>query len=714
MRKEEKWRAQVREWIGQMTLEEKASQLTYRSPAIKRLGIPAYNWWNEALHGVARAGVATSFPQAIALAASFDAELIRQVTDAISTEGRAKYNESVKRDDRDIYKGLTFWCPNVNIFRDPRWGRGHETFGEDPFLTALLGVAYVLGIQGEGAHEKGAACAKHFAVHSGPEEGRHSFDSRVSEKDLWETYLPAFEACVKEANVEGVMGAYNRLNGEACCASRRLLTDILREKWGFDGYVVSDCGAIADIHMHHQITNTAEESAALALSSGCDLNCGSIYLYVEKAVKDGRIPESAVDKAVEHLLMTRMRLGMFEPCAYDEIPYEKVECREHLELSKTAAERGMVLLKNDGILPLDRRETGTIAVIGPNADSREALWGNYYGTSSVNTTILQGIQEAAAEETRVFFSKGCHLYRDADEAGALPQDRLQEAMAVAERSEVVVLCLGLDATIEGEEGDANNEYAAGDKKTLKLPKTQQSLLEAVVSVGKPVILCVAAGSAMDLKFADEHVNAILQVWYPGASGGKAVADILFGKSSPSGKLPVTFYRSEEDLPDFEDYAMQGRTYRYIEKTPLYPFGYGLNYGDITCTEAFCIEKAGLLREDADEQEEALELCATVVNSGTRKAGDVLQVYRKNLDSLWEVPNWSLCGVKPFELEAGEEKKLRLSVRKRDLEVVDDCGRRLLDGTHYKLYVGCSQPDARSIELTGRRSVELEIGTPGED
>lgn len=697
MGKEEIWRKQVKEWIKEMTLEEKTSQLSYRSPAIKRLGIPAYNWWNEALHGVARAGTATSFPQAIALASSFDPELVQQVADAISTEGRAKYNESVRQNDRDIYKGLTFWCPNVNIFRDPRWGRGHETLGEDPFLTSLLGVAYVKGIQGDGEHEKAAACAKHFAVHSGPEEGRHSFDSQVSEKDLWETYLPAFEACVKEAKVEGVMGAYNRLNGEACCANKRLLQDILRDKWGFDGYVVSDCGAIADIHMHHGITNTAEESAALALTSGCDLNCGNIYLYVEKAVKDGMIPERAVDEAVEHLLMTRMRLGMFEPCEYDAIPYEKVECKEHLELSRKAAERSMVLLKNDGLLPLDKTKLKTIAVIGPNADSREALWGNYYGTSSVNTTLLEGIRAEVEEEVRVFYAKGSHLYRETEEAGAFPNDRLKEAVSVAKRSDVVLLCLGLDANIEGEEGDANNEYAAGDKKTLSLPKTQEDLLEAIAETGKPVVLCVLSGSAMNLNYAEEHVSAILQVWYPGACGGGAVADVLFGKTSPSGKLPVTFYRTEKDLPPFEDYAMKGKTYRYFEKTPLYPFGFGLNYGDINCE---CAE--------IEEKEDALWIHAMVKNSGKTKAGDVLQVYRKNLDSEWEVPNWSLCGVKAFTLDAGEEKEISLRIDRRDLAIVDDQGIRRTDGTHYRFYVGCSQPDKRSVELTGKKPLELEM------
>lgn len=698
MDREEKWRKQVKDWIKEMTLEEKTSQLTYQSPAIKRFGIPAYNWWNEALHGVARAGTATSFPQMIGMAASFDEELVKEVADAISTEGRAKYNESIKNGDRDIYKGLTFWCPNINIFRDPRWGRGHETFGEDPFLTSLMGKAYVHGIQGDSTHLKAAACAKHFAVHSGPEEGRHSFDSKVSEKDLWETYLPAFEACVKEARVEGVMGAYNSLNGEACCGSKTLLTEILREKWGFDGYVVSDCGAIADIHVHHGITNTAEESAALALESGCDLNCGSIYLYVYGAAKKGLIPEEAIDRAVGHLLMTRMRLGMFEPCEYDEIPYEEVESKKHLDLARKAGQRSMVLLKNDGILPLDKTKLKTVGVIGPNADSREALWGNYYGTSSVNTTILEGIQRELGEDVRVLYAKGSHLYRETDEAGAYPNDRAMEAVAVAKRSDVIILCLGLDASIEGEEGDASNEYAAGDRKTLSLPKSQQNLLKTVLAAGKPVVLCMMAGSGMNLELAEEKANAILQVWYPGATGGSAVSDILFGKVSPSAKLPITFYRSEKDLPAFEDYSMKGRTYRYLEKEPLYPFGYGLTYSDIYCKNAKYERSFG----------GEIKITAELVNDGIYESGEVLQVYVKNLDSPYAVRNWSLANAKPIYLKKKESSIFECVLKKEVFEVVNDQGERVRDGKRFRIYVGCSQPDKRSVVLTGHRPIELEV------
>lgn len=698
MENEEMWRERVKDLLSQMTLEEKAGLLSYRSHAIPRLGIPEYNWWNEALHGVARGGTATSFPQAIGMAASFDEELVHQIGDVIATEGRAKYNESVKKGDRDQYKGLTFWSPNINIFRDPRWGRGHETFGEDPYLTSRMGVAYVKGVQGESEHLKAAACTKHLVAHSGPEEGRHSFNSVVSQKDLWETYLPAFEACVKEAKVEGVMGAYNRINGEACCGSSALIKGILREKWGFDGYFVSDCGAIADIHMFHELTGSAVESAALALDAGCDLNCGNVYLSVFQAVEQGLVSESAVDQAAEHLLMTWMRLGLLDETEYDDIPYEVVECREHMALAKEAAVRSMVLLKNDGILPLKREEIKTIGVIGPNADSRTALWGNYYGTSSRNITVLEGIQNAVGEDVRVLYSMGSHLYRPSMESGVKDGDRIAEAISVAERSDVVVLCLGLDATIEGEEGDACNEYAAGDKKSLSLPQSQVALLEAVSRLHKPTVLVMMAGSAMDLRYADQNVNAILQAWYPGAQGGAAVADVLFGDAEPSGKLPVTFYRSAEDLPEFEDYRMAGRTYRYFQGEVLYPFGYGLNYGDTYCAKASCT-----LEEDG-----TIVVEAQVENAGARSARDVLQVYVKNVDSPLAEPNYKLCGIKPFGLDAGQGERLTLCIPETALEVVTEEGDKVIDGKNYIFYVGCGQPDQRSAKLLGRKPVEIEV------
>ncbi len=698
--------------VAQMSLEEKASQLRYDSPAIPRLGIPAYNWWNEALHGVARAGVATSFPQAIGMAAAFDEKLLRTIGDAVATEGRAKYNEYAKHNDRDIYKGLTFWSPNVNIFRDPRWGRGHETYGEDPYLTSRLGVAYVEGLQGteetEGEKKeylKTAACAKHFAVHSGPEGVRHEFNAVAGKKDMYETYLPAFEACVKEGNVEAVMGAYNRTNGEPCCGSNTLIREILRGEWGFRGHFVSDCWAIKDFHEHHCVTKTPEESAAMALKAGCDVNCGVTYLHLLKAHAQGLVTEEEITQAAERLFTTRYLLGCFDRNEYDDIPYEVVECREHLELAQKIAREGMVLLKNDGTLPLKKDRLKTIGVIGPNADSRRALVGNYHGTSSRYITMLEGIQDAAGEEVRVLYSEGCHLYKDRVEGLAWRQDRISEALTVAEHSDVVVLCLGLDETLEGEEGDTGNNYASGDKVDLQLPESQRELLEAVAGCGRPVVLCVLAGSAVDLSFADEHVNAILQVWYPGARGGKAAADILFGACSPSGKLPVTFYRDLDGFPTFEDYSMKGRTYRYLEKAPLYPFGYGLTYGRVAVKSASLADASVSGRAEADRD---IAVKAVLENAGEYDTDEVLQAYIHAEDSAFAPLHPSLCAFARVSLKAGETREVSLTVPASALTIVDEEGRRYVDGKRFSLYVGTSQPDDRSAALTGMRPVKIEL------
>ena len=686
------------ELVGQMTIEERASQLAYNSPAIKRLGVPAYNWWNEGLHGVARAGTATSFPQAIALAAMFDEEALQEIAEVVAEEGRAKYNASVEENDRDIYKGLTFWSPNVNIFRDPRWGRGHETYGEDPFLSSRLGVSFIKGLQGEGEIMKAAACAKHFAVHSGPEDLRHEFDAVVSKKDLYETYLPAFEACVKEAKVESVMGAYNRTNGEPCCGSYALLRDILRGEWGFEGHVVSDCWAIKDFHMHHMVTATATDSVALALDAGCDLNCGNMYLYAWKAYQEGKITEEHITKAATRLFTTRYMLGMFDETEYDQIPYEKVECKEHLDLAIESARKSMVLLKNDGTLPLDKKEVHTIGVVGPNANSRLALKGNYYGTSSRYVTLLDGIIEEAGADTRVLYAKGCELQKDRTEPLAQANDRIAEAVTVAKHSDVVVLCLGLDETIEGEEADEGNAYGSGDKADLELPLTQQELLQSITKIGKPVIVCMLAGSSMNLTYAKEHSAAILQVWYPGASGGRAVADILFGKTSPSGKLPITFYKSADDLPDFQDYAMENRTYRYYKGEPLYPFGYGLTYANVQCTQANVVS----------QEEDKIVIGATLHNASEVETEDVLQVYVKNLDSKYAVTNVSLCAFKRVSLQGNEEQEVQLEIRSKEFDIYDDEGVCRRDGTNYELYVGMSMPDERSAQLMKTRPIKLEI------
>ena len=432
-------RKQAEALVAQMTVEEAASQLKYDAPAIERLGIPAYNWWNEALHGVARAGTATVFPQAISMAAMFDEEGIEQVAQVISTEVRAKYNAVSKRGDRDIYKGLTCWSPNVNIFRDPRWGRGHETYGEDPQLTSRLGAGFVRGLQGNGKYLKAAACAKHFAVHSGPENLRHEFDARPTEKDLWETYLPAFETLVEESHVEAVMGAYNRVNGEPACGNKRLLTDILRNQWHFNGHVVSDCWAIADFHMYHHVTSTAPESAAMALKAGCDLNCGVTYLHLLAALQEGRVTEEEIRQAAVHVMSTRIRLGLFaDDCEYDQIDTLEVDTDEHAALALEVARRSMVLLRNDGLLPLDLSKLKTVAVVGPVADSHTVLEGNYNGISSRYVTFLEGIRKACEGKARVLYAEGSHLYKDRVQSLGKPGDRLAEAQWAAEEADVVI------------------------------------------------------------------------------------------------------------------------------------------------------------------------------------------------------------------------------------------------------------------------------------
>ena len=691
----------ARELVEQMTIEERASQLRYNAPAIERLNIPAYNWWNEALHGVARGGTATMFPQAIGMAAMFDDEFLQKIADIISTEGRAKYNEAVKHGDHDIYKGLTFWSPNINIFRDPRWGRGHETYGEDPYLTGRLGVAFIKGLQGEGKYLKAAACAKHYAVHSGPESLRHEFDAIASQKDMWETYLPAFEECVVEGKVESVMGAYNRTNGEPCCGSYTLLQDILREKWKFEGHVVSDCWAIRDFHTRHFVTSTAPESAALALKAGCDLNCGNTYLHMLQALEENLITEEDITRAAVRLFTTRIKLGMFDECEYDNIPYSVVDCKEHNEVALEAARKSLVLLKNDGILPLNKDKIKSIGVIGPNANSRLALKGNYYGTPSRYITILEGIQDYVEDDDiRVYYSEGCHLYEDRVEPLAQKHDRIAEALTVAEHSDVVILCLGLDETLEGEEGDTGNFSASGDKKDLNLPQVQQNLLEKVVAVGKPTILLLSTGSAMGINFADEKCNAIIQTWYPGARGGQAVAECLFGGFSPAGKLPVTFYRNVDDLPEFTDYTMKGRTYRYIETEPLYPFGYGMTYSKVRLSNLKVLNE---VTKDSD-----IEVSVEIENIGDYDTDEVVQFYIKDNKSKFAVPNHSLCGFKRIHLKKGESKVVEFTIRNKAMTIVDDEGNRYIDSDCFTLFAGVSQPDKRSLALTGVETLSIDI------
>ena len=718
--------------VAQMTLEEAASQMCFTAPAIPRLGIPEYNWWNEALHGVARAGTATSFPQAIALAASFDAELLQTVAEVIAEEARAKYNMASRRGDRGQYKGLTFWSPNINIFRDPRWGRGHETYGEDPYLTARLGVAFINGLQGCGETLKAAACAKHYAVHSGPEALRHEFNAECSQKDLFETYLPAFEACVREAGVEAVMGAYNRTLGEPCCASQLLLVDVLRGRWGFDGHVVSDCWALQDFHEHHKITETAEESAALAIKAGCDLNCGNVYNSLMDSYNSGLITEDEIRLAAARLMATRFRLGILGAGSeYDEIKFSVVDCPQHRELNVRSAEESCVLLKNNGLLPLDKTIIRKLAVIGPNADSRIALKGNYYGTASQYVTIADGLREYLGGSVSVHYAEGCAL-KDSWLVEP-PPELLAEAAATAELCDVTVLVLGLDETIEGEE--ANNEKVQfdGDKPDLMLPAPQRRLLKAVLDTGKPVIVILMAGSAIDLRDAHNAPNAgaVLCAWYPGALGGKAVARLLFGEASPCGKLPVTFYNTADDLPDFTDYSMENRTYRYFKGDVLYPFGYGLTYGDVRVTNAsFSIgDKADKAAgsgmavggtEDAGGATEASSgsssascshaggiMSVTAVNAGDAAVKDVIQIYVK-AQSAFAPLNPRLCAFKKVSFQPCETKVIDIALPDEAFTVVDDNGDRVFGGPGFELYAGTGQPDSRTEELSGSMSVCVSV------
>ncbi len=694
----------ARDLVSRMTIEEKVSQMMHSAPAIERLGVPAYNWWNECLHGVARAGVATVFPQAIGLAAMWDVDLMGEIADVISTEGRAKHHEAVRQGDYGIYRGLTFWTPNINIFRDPRWGRGHETYGEDPYLTARLGVAFVKGLQGDHpTYLKAVATPKHFAVHSGPEKDRHSFDAVVSKKDLRETYLPAFEACVKEAGAGSVMGAYNRTNGEPCCASKTLLIDILRDEWGFDGYVVSDCGAIQDIHQHHQVTTCTAESAALSVTNGCDLECGCVYANLMTALEKGLISEETIDRALVRLFTARFRLGMFDPpeqVPYAQIPYEANDCEEHRQLARKAARESIVLLKNEpgsptyeggvgrGLLPL-RKDLNSIAVIGPNADSLDVLLGNYFGTPSRYVTPLEGIRNAVSADTRVWYAKGCELLGNST-------DGFSEAVSAAERSEVVVICPGLSPQIEGEAGDAFNSDAGGDRTHIDLTGVQQQLLERIVAVGKPVVLVLLNGSALAINWANEHVPAILEAWYPGQEGGTAIADVLFGDYNPSGRLPVTFPKSLEQLPPFEDYSMQGRTYRYMTEEPLYPFGYGLSYTRFEYSDLRLNPPQSPLRKGGSELGSppyeggaggGCEISVRVTNSGDRAGDEVVQLYLTELEASCRVPIRSLVGFQRVSLNPGESQQVSFTIDSEQLKLVNEDGKRVLEPGEFRVEVG---------------------------
>jgi beta-glucosidase len=677
--------ARVADLVTRLTPDEKVEQLVTDAPAIPRLGVPAYHWWSEALHGVARAGLATVFPQSIGLAATFDEPLVRRVAAAIADEARAKHHEAARRGATGRYEGLTFFSPNINIFRDPRWGRGQETYGEDPWLTSRLGVAFIEGLQGTDArYLEAIATAKHFAVHSGPEALRHEFDARPSAHDLADTYLPQFEAAVREGHVASVMPAYNSIDGEPSVASPKLLGATLRRDWGFGGYVVSDCGAVGDLVTGHHVARTAPQAAALALNAGTDLSCGNEFRALGAARDEGLVTPAAIDRAVTRLFTARFRLGMFDPPAlvpWAGTPLSVVDSPAHRALALTAARESLVLLQNrGGALPLApglRR----LAVVGPTADDREVLLGNYHGEPGSAPTLLEGLRaRAKSAGVEVAFARGAPL---AGRGGSSAQ--LADALRVASGSDVIVAILGLSARLEGEEGE-NAENPSGDRVELGLPRAQQRLLEGVVATGKPVILVLTAGSALSVPWAAAHVPAIVYAWYPGEAGGAALADILFGDVSPAGRLPVTIYRSADDVPPFADYAMRGRTYRYLDHPPLFAFGAGLSYTTF--------RYSNLVASSEVPQGADVALTVDVENTGARAGDEVVQVYVSRPDAPAYAPRRWLAAFARVTLAPRERRTVTLSLPARAFTLVDDVGQRQAPAGEFELSVGGRQPDAQ--------------------
>jgi len=682
----------VKDLVGRLTLAEKVDLMIHSTGGVPRLNIPGYNYWGEALHGVARNGRATVFPQAIGLAATWDRELVREVATAISDEARAKYHEALRRNGyTDQYQGLTFWSPNVNIFRDPRWGRGQETWGEDPFFTGEMAAEYVKGMQGDDPkYLKTAACAKHYAVHSGPEKDRHIFNAVVTRRELYDTYLPAFKKLVVDAKVESVMGAYNRVYGEPACASELLLDEILRGEWGFEGHVVSDCGALEDFHKYHNVTNDAVESAVLALQRGCDLGCEqncTVFSEIPEAIQRGLISEADVDRSLERTLGTRFKLGMFDPL--EDVPFtsisaEVVACQAHRELAYRAATGSVVLLKNkNNILPI-KSSTRKIMVTGPTATSLEVLMGNYYGFNDHMTTLLEGITGRIPEGMGLEYTAGSNLKHPREIKNTWSH-------WMAENAEITIVCVGNSSFLEGEEGESLLSPLNGDREDISLPQSQVDYIRELASHNVRIVLVVTGGSPIALGEVEDLVEAILFVWYPGMEGGRAVADVLFGDVSPAGKLPVTFPRSIDQLPPFDDYSMEGRTYRYMTEEPLYPFGFGLSYSNF--------EYAGLkLDRDAIAAGDDLTVSLTVRNCGDRTAPEVVQFYLSDLQASTLVPFHKLIGFERVSLEAGESHTLQFTVTPEMMSFFTDEGKPTLEPGKFRLEVGGCSPGQRGQEL----------------
>lgn len=695
----------VNDLVSRLTLEEKVRQMLNDAPAVERLGIPSYNWWNECLHGVGRTKYhVTVFPQAIGMAATWDNATLLQVADAIADEGRAIYNDTRRKNDFSQYHGLTYWTPNINIFRDPRWGRGQETYGEDPYLTGKMGKSFVLGLQGNDPHYlKASACAKHYAVHSGPERTRHSFNADVSTYDLWDTYLPAFRELVVGAKVSGVMCAYNAFQGQPCCGNDLLMQSILRDKWEFKGYVTSDCGAIEDFYTHHKTHPDAASAAADAVFHGTDLDCGhDAYMALLKAVKDGVITEKQLDVSLKRLFTIRFRLGLFDPLdkvPYSKIPISELECPEHQELAKRMAQESIVLLKNeDGLLPLNKDRLKKIVVMGPNADNKDALLGNYNGFPSHMLTPLQAIRERVGDKVNVVYIKGPdYVNPESDEV-------LEQWTAQAKGADLVIFIGGISPQLEGEEMPVSKDgFAGGDRTSIALPAIQTRVMKALTAKKIPTVLVMMTGSALAIPWEAEFIPSILNAWYGGQYGGEAVADVLFGNYNPSGRLPVTFYEKDADLPDFSSYDMTGRTYRYFKGKALYPFGYGLNYTDFGYSTL-------QLPKTCKVTDKEIRIEVTVTNKGKVTGDEVAQLYISHLNQNVLVPITSLKGFKRIHLNVGESKRISFLLSAKDLACVDENGNLVMIPGDISIYVGGSAPVVTSaVPLGGLKKVMTMIG-----
>jgi beta-glucosidase len=695
--------ARVNDLVSRLSLEEKVAQMLNSAPAIERLGVPAYDWWNECLHGVARTSFhVTSYPQAIGMAATFDLNSMKTMGDFTSEEGRAINNESIRKKDYSRYTGLTYWTPNINIFRDPRWGRGQETYGEDPFLTGSMAKAFVEGLQGnDPKYLKAAACAKHYAIHSGPESSRHTFDVNITDHDLWDTYLQAFRELVVNAKVAGVMCAYNAYAGQPCCGSDKLMVDILRNQWKFTGYVTSDCGAIDDFYEQHKMFPDAESSAADAVLHGTDVECGNeTFKTLKQAVKDGKLTEKDIDASLKRLFTIHFRLGMFDPVSmvkYAQIPISALESQPHKDHALKMARESIVLLRNtrlpgqeNNLLPLDKN-VKKIAVLGPNADNAMTQLGNYNGEPSVITTVLQGIKDKL-KNTEIFYSKAT------DFTATEPQDFSKLTDSIKD-ADVIIYVGGISPRLEGEEMKVSNPgFSGGDRTTIAMPTVQTDFMKALKVTGKPIVFVMMTGSAISIPWEEENIPGIINAWYGGQSAGTAVADVLFGDYNPSGRLPVTFYKSDSDLPPFDDYSMQNRTYRYFKGVPLFPFGFGLSYTKFTYN-SLTLSKTKIGKNEPVDAE------VTVTNSGKVAGDEVVQLYLTHKDEGAGNPLYSLKGFKRINLKPGVSRKVKFTITPDMMKLVNNKGQSILNSGDIKISVAGSLPSRRSEELGAAKPLE---------